>query len=252
MIDRATLVEYCNTLLDSRAFQDYCPNGLQVEGRDQIGLLVTGVTASQAMVDAAIAAGADMLLVHHGYFWKGESAPITGIKQRRIKALLANDLNLLAYHLPLDVHAELGNNVQLARLMGWSINGGLEPGNPRSVGLHGELPEPMSGAEVAADLARVLHRQPQHIAGNDRPIKRIAWCTGAAQGYIDKAIALGVDAFVTGEISEPTVHAARENGIHFFSAGHHATERCGVQALGEHLAQHFGIAHRFIDIDNPV
>lgn len=252
MIDRVTLVEYCNTLLDSRAFQDYCPNGLQVEGCEQVRLLVTGVTASQAMVDAAIAAGADMLLVHHGYFWKGESAPITGIKQRRIKALLANDLNLLAYHLPLDVHAELGNNVQLARLMGWSINGGLEPGNPRSVGLHGELPEPMSGAEVAADLARVLHRQPQHIAGNDRPIKRIAWCTGAAQGYIDKAIALGVDAFVTGEISEPTVHAARENGIHFFSAGHHATERYGVQALGEHLAQHFGIAHRFIDIDNPV
>lgn len=252
MIDRVTLVEYCNTLLDSRAFQDYCPNGLQVEGRDQIGLLVTGVTASQAMVDAAIAAGADMLLVHHGYFWKGESAPITGIKQRRLKALLGNDLNLLAYHLPLDVHAELGNNVQLAKLMGWSISGGLEPGNPRSVGLHGELPEPMSGAEVAADLARVLHRHPQHIAGNDRPIKRIAWCTGAAQGYIDKAIALGVDAFVTGEISEPTVHAARENGIHFFSAGHHATERYGVQALGEHLAQHFGIAHRFIDIDNPV
>jgi dinuclear metal center YbgI/SA1388 family protein len=252
MIDRATLVEYCNTLLDSRAFQDYCPNGLQVEGREQVRLLVTGVTASQAMVDAAIAAGADMRLGHHGYFWKGESAPITGIKQRRLKALLGNDLNLLAYHLPLDVHAELGNNVQLARLMGWSISGGLEPGNPRSVGLHGELPEPMSGAEVAADLARVLHRQPQHIAGNDRPIKRIAWCTGAAQGYIDKAIALGVDAFVTGEISEPTVHAARENGIHFFSAGHHATERYGVQALGEHLAQHFGIAHRFIDIDNPV
>lgn len=252
MIDRATLVDYCNKLLDSGAFQDYCPNGLQVEGRDQIGLLVTGVTASQAMVDAAVAAGADMLLVHHGYFWKGESAPITGIKQRRLKALLGNDLNLLAYHLPLDVHAELGNNVQLAQLMGWSISGGLEPGNPRSVGLHGELPAPMSGEEVAADLARVLHRQPQHIAGNDRPIKRIAWCTGAAQGYIDKAIALGVDAFVTGEISEPTVHAARENGIHFFSAGHHATERYGVKALGEHLAQHFGIAHRFIDIDNPV
>ena len=252
MIDRATLVDYCNKLLDSGAFQDYCPNGLQVEGREQISLLVTGVTASQAMVDAAVAAGADMLLVHHGYFWKGESAPITGIKQRRLKALLANDLNLLAYHLPLDVHAELGNNVQLAQLMGWSISGGLEPGNPRSVGLHGELPEPRSGEEVAADLARVLHRQPQHIAGNDRPIKRIAWCTGAAQGYIDKAIALGVDAFVTGEISEPTVHAARENGIHFFSAGHHATERYGVKALGEHLAQHFGIAHRFIDIDNPV
>ncbi|PCC99160.1 Nif3-like dinuclear metal center hexameric protein [Halopseudomonas pelagia] len=252
MIDRATLVEYCNTLLDSAAFQDYCPNGLQVEGREQIRMLVTGVTASQAMVDAAVAAGADMLLVHHGYFWKGESAPITGIKQRRLKALLGNDVNLLAYHLPLDVHAELGNNTQLARLMGWSVTAGLEPENPRSVGLQGELPTPMSGSEVAAHLARVLNREPLHIAGNDRPIKRIAWCTGAAQGYIDKAIALGVDAFVTGEISEPTVHAARENGIHFFSAGHHATERYGVKALGEHLAERFGIEHQFIDIDNPV
>lgn len=252
MIDRATLVEYCNTLLDSAAFQDYCPNGLQVEGREQVRMLVTGVTASQSMVDASVAAGADMLLVHHGYFWKGESAPITGIKQRRLKALIGNDVNLLAYHLPLDVHAELGNNTQLARLMGWSITGGLEPGNPRSVGLEGELPAPMSGAEVAAQLASVLHREPLHIAGNDRPIKRIAWCTGAAQGYIDKAIALGVDAFVTGEISEPTVHAARENGIHFFSAGHHATERYGVKALGEHLAERFGIEHQFIDIDNPV
>ena len=252
MIDRATLVEYCNTLLDSAAFQDYCPNGLQVEGREQIRVLVTGVTASQAMVDAAVAAGADMLLVHHGYFWKGESAPITGIKQRRLKALLGNDVNLLAYHLPLDVHAELGNNTQLARLMGWSVTAGLEPENPRSVGLQGELPTPISGSEVAAHLASMLNREPLHIAGNDRPIKRIAWCTGAAQGYIDKAIALGVDAFVTGEISEPTVHAARENGIHFFSAGHHATERYGVKALGEHLAERFGIEHQFIDIDNPV
>ncbi|WP_022961113.1 Nif3-like dinuclear metal center hexameric protein [Halopseudomonas pelagia] len=252
MIDRATLVDYCNALLDSAAFQDYCPNGLQVEGRASISLLVTGVTASQALLDAAVAADADMLLVHHGYFWKGEPAVITGIKQRRLKTLLSNELNLLAYHLPLDVHATLGNNAQLAQLMGWSISGGLEPDNPRSVGLYGELARSMSGSELAADLARVLQREPLHIAGSDRPIKRVAWCTGAAQGYIDKAIALGADAFVTGEISEPTVHAARENGIHFFSAGHHATERYGVRALGEHLASHFGIEHRFIDMDNPV
>lgn len=252
MIDRSTLVDYCNRLLDSGAFPDYCPNGLQVEGREQIQLLVTGVTASQAMVDAAIAAGADMLLVHHGYFWKGESAAITGIKQRRLKGLLGNDINLLAYHLPLDVHALLGNNVQLARLMGWTVTGGLEPGNPRSVGLHGELPAAMTGSELAAQLASILHREPLHIAGNQRPIKRIAWCTGAAQGYIDRAVALGVDAYITGEISEPTVHAAREQGIHFFAAGHHATERYGVQALGEHLAARYGLEHRFIDIDNPV
>lgn len=252
MVERSELVSYCDSLLDSPAFQDYCPNGLQVEGRTQIRRLITGVTASQALVDAAVAAGADLLLVHHGYFWRGESAPVTGIKQRRLKALLLNELNLLAYHLPLDVHPQLGNNVQLAELMGWQILGGLEPGNPRSVGLHGELPEALAATDLAGQLAAALRREPLHIAGNNRPIKRIAWCTGAAQGYIDKAIALGVDAFVTGEVSEPTVHAARENGIHFFAAGHHATERYGVKALGQHLAERFGLEHEFIDIENPV
>ncbi len=252
MVARSELVAYCNQLLDSDAFADYCPNGLQVEGRGTIRKIVSGVTASQALVDAAIAADADLLLVHHGYFWKGEPAAVVGSKQRRLKALLAHDLNLLAYHLPLDVHAELGNNAQLAQLMGWQISGGLEPGNPRSVGLHGELAHACSGAELALQLDLVLERAPLHIAGHDRPIKRIAWCTGAAQGYIDKAIALGVDAFVSGEISEPTVHAARENGIDYFAAGHHATERCGVRALGAHLAERFGLDYAFIDIDNPV
>ena len=252
MVERSELVSYCDSLLDSPAFQDYCPNGLQVEGTAQIRRLITGVTASQALVDAAVAAGADLLLVHHGYFWRGESAVLTGIKQRRLKTLLLNDLNLMAYHLPLDVHAQLGNNVQLAELMGWQIRGGLGPGNPRSVGLHGELPEALAATDLAGQLAAALRREPLHVAGNDRPIKRIAWCTGAAQGYIDKAIALGVDAYVTGEVSEPTVHAARENGIHFFAAGHHATERYGVKALGQHLAERFGLEHEFIDIDNPV
>lgn len=252
MVERTRLVDYCNELLESDAFQDYCPNGLQVEGAAQVQRLVTGVTASQALLDAAVQAGAQMLLVHHGYFWKGEPAAVTGIKQHRLKTLLGNDLSLLAYHLPLDVHAELGNNVQLAKLLGWTVLGGLEPGNPRSVGLYGELPEPLDGAALAGRLAEALQREPLHIAGNDRPIKRIAWCTGAAQGYIERAIALGADAYVTGEVSEPTVHVARENGIHFFAAGHHATERYGVKALGEHLAAQFGIEHQFIDIDNPV
>lgn len=252
MVERNTLVEYCNKLLAIDSFQDYCPNGLQVEGNVQVLRIVTGVTASQDMVDAAVQAGADMLLVHHGYFWKGEPAAVTGIKQRRLKALLGNDINLLAYHLPLDVHAELGNNVQLANLLGWRITGPLEIGNPRSVGLEGELPEPQSGKQLAQSLATALQREPLFIAGHQRPVKRIAWCTGAAQGYIEKAIALGVDAFVTGEVSEPTVHAARENGINFYAAGHHATERYGVLALGEHLAQVFGVEHQFIDMDNPV
>ena len=252
MVDRDALIRYCNELLDSGGFQDYCPNGLQVEGRTEIRRIVSGVTASQALVDAAVEARADLLLVHHGYFWRGESAAVVGVKQRRLKALLQNDINLVAYHLPLDVHAELGNNVQLARLMGWQISGGLEPNNPRSVGLTGELAAPCAGEELAALLAARLQREPLFVAGHDRPVKRIAWCTGAAQGYIDKAIALGVDAFITGEVSEPTVHAARENGIHFYAAGHHATERYGAKALGEHLAATFGLEHRFIDIDNPV
>lgn len=252
MVDRDALIRYCNELLDSGGFQDYCPNGLQVEGRTEIRRIVSGVTASQALVDAAVEAQADLLLVHHGYFWRGESAAVVGVKQRRLKALLQSDINLVAYHLPLDVHAELGNNVQLARLMGWQISGGLEPNNPRSVGLTGELAAPCAGEELAALLAARLQREPLFVAGHDRPVKRIAWCTGAAQGYIDKAIALGVDAFITGEVSEPTVHAARENGIHFYAAGHHATERYGAKALGEHLAATFGLEHRFIDIDNPV
>ncbi|MEO1817811.1 Nif3-like dinuclear metal center hexameric protein [Pseudomonas sp.] len=252
MVERDKLLRYCNELLDSGSFQDYCPNGLQVEGRNEIRLIVSGVTASQALVDAAVEAGADLLLVHHGYFWRGEAAQVVGIKHRRLKALLQHDINLMAYHLPLDVHAELGNNAQLAQLMGWQISGGLEPHNPRSVGLTGELPEPCSGDSLAQQLAERLQREPLFIAGHERPVKRIAWCTGAAQGYIDKAIALGVDAFITGEVSEPTVHTARENGIHFYAAGHHATERYGAKALGDHLAATFGIEHQFIDIDNPV
>ena len=252
MVERDTLLRYCNELLDSGSFQDYCPNGLQVEGNPEVRRIVSGVTASQALVDAAVAAEADLLLVHHGYFWRGEAAAVVGIKQRRLKALLQHDINLMAYHLPLDVHAELGNNVQLAKLMGWQISGGLEPHNPRSVGLIGELSESCNGDALAQQLAERLQREPLFIAGHDRPVKRIAWCTGAAQGYIDKAIALGVDAFITGEVSEPTVHAARENGIHFYAAGHHATERYGAKALGEHLAATFGIEHQFIDVDNPV
>ena len=252
MTECSELVAYCNNLLNCGAYQDYSPNGLQIEGRKQVQRVVTGVTASQALIEAAAAAGADMLLVHHGYFWRGEAAPITGMKQRRIRTLLEHDINLVAYHLPLDAHARYGNNVQLAELLGWRIEGGLEPNNPHSIGLHGELEEALSGEELAGQLEARLGRKPLFIAGHDRPVKRIAWCTGGAQGYFEKAVALGVDAFITGEVSEQTYHIARECGVHFYAAGHHATERYGVKALGEHLAEHFAIEHRFIDIDNPV
>src|SRR5690554_1951063 len=246
------LVAYCNNLLESAAFQDYCPNGLQVEGRREVSRVVTGVTASQAMIEAAVEAGADLLLVHHGYFWRGEAAPITGLKQRRIRALLQNNLNLVAYHLPLDAHDKYGNNVQLAEQLGWQITGGLEPNNPRSIGLQGVLQQELSGEELAGQLEARLGRTPLFIAGHDRPVKRLAWCTGGAQGYIEKAVALGVDAFISGEVSEQTYHIARECGIHYYAAGHHATERYGVQALGEHLAERFAVEHRFIDINNPI
>ena len=246
------LVAYCNNLLECNSYQDYCPNGLQVEGRSQVKRIISGVTASQAMIEAAAAAGADMLLVHHGYFWRGEAAAITGLKQRRVRALLEHDINLVAYHLPLDAHAKYGNNVQLAAVMGWHISGGLEPNNPRSIGLQGELAEAVSGEELAQQLEAKLARKPMFIAGHDRPVKQIAWCTGGAQSYIEKAVALGVDAFITGEVSEQTYHIARECGINFYAAGHHATERYGVQALGAHLEERLDVEHQVIDIDNPV
>lgn len=246
----ARLVEEADRYLNAAKIADYCPNGLQVEGRAEVGRIVSGVTASQALLDAAVEAGADLVLVHHGYFWKNENPCVVGMKQRRLKTLLSHDISLLAYHLPLDVHPEVGNNVQLALRLGLLVEGALEPDNPRSVGLVGTLPVPLAPAVFGQHVAAVLGRVPLVIEG-ERPIRRIAWCTGAAPGYIEQALAAGVDAYLTGEISEPVVHVARENGITFCAAGHHATERYGVQALGSYLAGRFGIEHRFIDCDNP-
>lgn len=249
-----TLIELVNAadqLLQPERFQDYCPNGLQVEGKPEIHCIVSGVTASLDLLEAAIAAKADAILVHHGYFWKGESAVITGIKRARLRLLLNNDISLLAYHLPLDAHPELGNNAQLAQRLGLSITAGLQSGSD-PIGNIGELSAPMDLFEFGYFIERRLGRAPQLIAGGDHPIKTIGWCTGAAQSYIEQAAAHKVDAFLSGEISEQTVHAARELGVHFIAAGHHATERYGVQAVGDYLATRFGIEHRFIDIDNPV
>lgn len=246
----SALVEEADRYLNAAAIADYCPNGLQVQGRAEVRRIVSGVTASQALLDAALEAQADLVLVHHGYFWKNEDPRVIGIKQRRLKTLLINDISLLAYHLPLDVHPEVGNNVQLARRLGLIVEGPLEPGNPRSVGLVGSLPQALSAAEFAQRIEVALGRSPLVVEGS-RPIRRVAWCTGGAQGYIEQAVAAGVDAYVTGEVSEPTVHIARENDLSFFAAGHHATERYGVQALGDYLAQRFDIEHIFVDVPNP-
>ena len=248
-MQRDELLEYLDGALESARFRDYCPNGLQVEGRDDIRTVVTGVTASQALLDAAVAHSADLVLVHHGYFWRGENGRVTGIRRRRLHTLLSHDINLVAYHLPLDAHPEWGNNAQLARACRWLPEGRF---GDQEIGWWGAPAQPQTVGAVAATLQSALGRTPLVVGADDRPVRRIAWCTGGAQGYFEQAIALGVDAFVSGEISEPTVHLARESGVAYFAAGHHATERCGVQALGAHLADRFGLAVRFVDIDNPV
>lgn len=251
MVQRDELVRYANELLRIDCFRDYAPNGLQVEGRDEIRCLASAVTASYEVVEAAVAMGADALLVHHGYFWQGEEARVVGMKRRRLALLLGHRINLLAYHLPLDAHDVHGNNVQLARVLGIQVQGrfGPEPG----IALHGELVVPVEGTEFACHIARCLGRVPLHVTGKGaRPIRRIGWCTGAAQKYIEAAALLGLDAYLSGEASEQTFHVAQEMGIHFFGAGHHATERYGAMALGEHLASKYRLDHQLIDIANPV
>ncbi|MBS1141090.1 MAG: hypothetical protein H6R13_2543 [Proteobacteria bacterium] len=246
---REELVDYLDGLLVPGKFRDYCPNGLQVEGCSEITRIVAGVTASQELLDAAVERHADAILVHHGYFWKGEDGRVTGIRRKRLSSLLANDINLLAYHLPLDAHPELGNNAQLAKLLCFVPEGRF---GEQDIAWLGALAEPCDLPSLASRVAVVLGRQPLVIAGDDRPIRRIGWCSGGAQGYFEQAIALGVDAYLSGEISEQTVHLARESGVAYLAAGHHATERYGVQALAGHLAQQFGIACEFVDLDNPV
>ncbi|MCS3455469.1 dinuclear metal center YbgI/SA1388 family protein [Aeromonas sp. BIGb0405] len=253
MIRRQKLTNILNQLLEPHAIKDYCPNGLQVEGRDEIRKIVTGVTASQGLLDAAVAEGADAILVHHGYFWKGEAEVVTGMKQRRLKTLLTHDINLFAYHLPLDVHPELGNNAQLAKLLGIRVRRGLEPWDKKSVAMVGKFDEPLSGEALAARIGERLGRTVLHC-GESGPalIETVAWCTGGGQSYINLAAEQGIDAFISGEASEQTIHTAREMGMHFFAAGHHATERYGVKALGEWLATEHGVEVIFVDIDNPV
>lgn len=245
------LIRRLDDLLQPARFADYCPNGLQVQGRAEVRHIVSGVTASEALIDAAIAEGADAILVHHGYFWKGESPVVTGMKRRRLAKLLAHDISLLAYHLPLDAHPLLGNNAQLASRLGLRREGPLFPADARAVGDIGLLAAAMTADALSAHIANVLGRVPLHIEGGPREIRRVAWCTGGAQGFIEQAIAMGADAYLSGEISEPTVHAARESGIHYFALGHHASERYGAQALGQWCASELGLSHRFIDIDNP-
>lgn len=247
----AELLAQADALLEPARFQDYGPNGLQVEGRARVRRLVSGVTASLALIEAAVAAGADAIVVHHGLFWRGQRGTVTGWMKARLQRLLTHDVSLLAYHLPLDAHPEVGNNAQLARRLGFTPEGdGWGRFGEQQLGFLGRSPL-ADAAALAAHLGAVLGRAPTWVPGDGRPIRRVAWCSGGAQGYFEAAIAAGADAFVTGEISEPQAHLARETGVAFYACGHHATERYGAPALGEWLAQRCGLAHRFIDVDNP-
>jgi len=243
------LEDYTSAFLECARFRDYSPNGLQVEGRPEVKRLASGVTASLALIEAAAEWGADALLVHHGWFWKNEDSRVVGVKKRRLERLLSQGISLLAYHLPLDAHPVYGNNAQLAGVLGAEVEGWF---GEQAVGAYGPLGRSQALGEWAAGIGRALGREPLVIGDPDRPLARVAWCSGGAQGYFEQAVALGVDAFVTGEVSEYNFHLARETGVAFVSAGHHATETLGVKALGGHLAERFGLDHLYIDIPNPV
>jgi dinuclear metal center YbgI/SA1388 family protein len=246
---RDELRDYLDKLLEVERFRDYCPNGLQVEGRAELHRIVCGVTASQALLDEAVRLDADAVLVHHGWFWRGEDGRVAGIRKRRLATLLGHDINLLAYHLPLDAHPEFGNNAQLARRSGWLVEGRFAE---QDIGFVGRPAEPTTAAQVAGSLEKLLGRTALLIGAAERPVARLAWCSGGAQGWFEQAIATGADCYISGEISEQTVHLARESGVPYIAAGHHATERYGVIALGEHLRQRFDLDCRFVEVDNPV
>lgn len=252
MIERNELVRYLNELLNCAKYNDYAPNGLQIEGKETIGRICTAVTASEDVISKAIDWNADALLVHHGYFWRGEDPTITGMKRQRVGKLLQHNINLLAYHLPLDCHRELGNNACLAKLLSLESIETHKVGAVDNLLWSGKLPSTMTSKALTELLEKKLGRNPQHIAGNDKDIRSIAWCSGAAQDYIDEASKLGVDAYFSGEISERTYYQAKELGIHYYSCGHHATERYGVQALGAFLVNTFNLEHLFIDSNNPI
>ena len=252
MISRDALASYLNDYLSCNDFNDYAPNGLQVEGRATITTICTAVTASQDVIDKAIAMNADALLVHHGYFWKGEDSVLIGMKRQRIGQLLNHDLNLFAYHLPLDCHPTLGNNACLGQLFELGNITSHFAGKTPNLLWSGSLSKPMSTDELSNYLGKKLRREPLCIPASTKPIQHLAWCSGGAQDYIIDAHQLGVDAYLSGEVSERTYYQAKELGLHYFACGHHATERYGIQALGQHLATHFDIVHQFIDSANPV
>lgn len=250
MIERQQLLTNLDALLEPERFKDYCPNGLQVEGRDHIRKIVSGVTASLALIEAAVEAQADAIFVHHGLFWRGHDGRVTGWLRKRLALLMQHNINLLSYHLPLDAHPELGNNAQLGLQLGFA---GLGRFGDQQLGWLGTASGPAkdSPQNLAMHIEAQLGRRVTLVAGKPGPLRTVAWCSGGAQGYFEGAIAAGADVFVTGEISEPQAHLARECGVSFIACGHHATERYGAPAVAAHIASECGLDHVYIEIDNP-
>lgn len=246
------LTRYLNDLLKVDTINDYCPNGLQVEGKTEVKKIITAVTASADAIEHAIINKADVLLVHHGYFWKNENPQITGMKYQRLQKLLQHNIALLAYHLPLDIHEQYGNNIQLAKILNFDVIGNIKIDGKLPLVLTGEFNQPIGVNALAEHCARKLNREPLVISAGRHEIKTIAWCTGAAQDFIELAATQGIDAYLSGEVSERTFYQAKELGIHYLACGHHATERYGIQSLGEHIAQKFNLEVIYHESNNPI
>ena len=251
MASTQQLLEVFDGLLQPERFKDYAPNGLQVEGKPEVQRIVSGVTASRALIEAAIDAEADAIFVHHGLFWRGQDARVTGWMRQRLALLLKHDINLFAYHLPLDAHPGLGNNAQLGLKLGLMATGRFGEQDLGVLGQRSDGGSFIDAQALALHLENGLDRRVVLVDGKHGGIKKIAWCTGGAQSYFEAAIAAGAEAFITGEISEPQAHHARECGVSFFACGHHASERYGAPAVAAHVASQLGLEHRFIEIDNP-
>lgn len=251
MTDRIMLAQTLDAMLEPERFRDYGPNGLQVEGRREVRSIVSGVTASLALIEAAVAHGADAILVHHGLFWRGHDGRVTGWMKKRLSLLLAHDVNLFAYHLPLDAHPQWGNNAQLGLRLGLEVQDRFGDQDLGFIGTVADGVPSSDSAAFARHIEACLGRPVTLVEGARMPVRRVAWCSGGAQGYFESAIAAGADAFITGEISEPQAHYARESGVAFLACGHHASERYGAPALAEQVARQLGMEHAFIDIDNP-
>ena len=246
------IIQWCDETLNTHEFKDYAPNGLQIEGRSDVQKILCAVTASQEAIEAAIAQNADILLVHHGYFWKGEPYPITGMRGKRIKSLIQHDISLVGYHLPLDSHPTLGNNAAIAECLALENLQALDPSERHPIGNIGFLKHAMSATEFRDYLTARLGFNTIHLPAEKNQIQKVGFCTGAAQDFIGKAAEQGCDAFISGEVSERTYYEAKELDVHYYACGHHATERYGVQRLAKAISEQFNIEYSYFELNNPI